>query len=275
MARLVLTAFAMAVTLATGSTPPAAGASVPRPDHVVVVVMENRAYQKIIGSSSAPYINELARSGATFTRSYGVIHPSQPNYLALFSGSTQGAGDSCPHTYSKPNLGRQLLDAGLSFVGYSEGMPKDGYTGCKKGRFVRKHSPWINFPNLPAAVNLRFSRFPTDFSTLPTVAFVTPDMCNDTHDCSRATGDAWLRQHIDPYVQWAMANNSLLVLTFDEDDNHSDNHIPTVFVGPMVAPGKYSEKITHYNVLRTIEDMYGLAPLKKAGTAAPIIDVWR
>jgi len=95
------------------------------------------------------------------------------------------------------------------------------------------------------------------------------------HDCSVATGDTWIRDNLSGYITWANTHNSLLVLTFDEDDNHSDNHIPTLFVGPMVAPGKYAEKITHYNVLRTIEDMYGLAPLKKAGTAAPIIDVWR
>src|SRR5436853_945222 len=84
--------------------------SVPRPDHVVVVMEENHSYSEIIGSSAAPYINGLASQGALFTDSYGVEHPSQPNYLDLFSGSNQGiTDDSCPHTFSAPNLGSELI----------------------------------------------------------------------------------------------------------------------------------------------------------------------
>src|SRR6476620_3448910 len=83
--------------------------SLPRPDHVVVVVMENRGYSDIVGSASAPYINSLARSSASFTRSHAITHPSQPNYLALFSGSTQGVtDDSTPgHTFSRQNIGSE------------------------------------------------------------------------------------------------------------------------------------------------------------------------
>src|SRR6476660_718004 len=177
---------------------------VPRPDHVVVVVEENHAYNSIIGSSSAPYINSLAGQGALFTQSYGVTHPSEPNYLALFSGSTQGlTDDSCPHTYSTANLGQELTAAGLSFTGYSESMPSNGYTGCSSGSYYRKHNPWVNFTNVPASSNLTFASFPTTYSSLPTVSFVIPNQLDDMHDGSVSTGDTWLKSHLDGYAQWA------------------------------------------------------------------------
>src|ERR1700712_1094141 len=105
------------VALFTGGIVPvaAAAAAVPRPDHVVVVVMENHSNTDVIGSSSAPYINSLARAGANFSQSYAITHPSQPNYLALFSGSTQGVSDnSCPHSFSTPNLGSELIANSLT-----------------------------------------------------------------------------------------------------------------------------------------------------------------
>src|SRR5262249_8750574 len=101
----------------------------PRPAHVVVVVLENHSYDEIIDGSQAPFIPSLAASGAVFTQSYAVTHPSQPNYLALFSGSTQGiTDDSCPHTFATPNLASELATAKYSFAGYSEGLPEPGFT---------------------------------------------------------------------------------------------------------------------------------------------------
>jgi phospholipase C len=248
--------------------------AVPRPDHVVIVVEENHAASQILGK--APYITSLAASGANFTQSFAITHPSQPNYLALFSGATQGiTNDSCPHTFGGGNLGSQLRTAGNSFVGYSESLPADGFTGCTSGPYARKHSPWVNFSNLPASTNLRLTRFPTDFSTLPTVSFVIPNLVNDMHDGSVATGDAWLKSHLDPYVQWAKTHNSLLIVTFDEDDTRSGNRVTTFFVGPMVKPGSYPERITHHSVLRTIESLYGLPCLGNACSATPISDTWR
>jgi phospholipase C len=251
-------------------------AGVPQPAHVVVVVMENHSYNEIIGSSSAPYINSLANGGAKFTQSFAVTHPSEPNYLALFSGSTQGlTNDSCPHTYSSGNLGQQLISAGRTFIGYSESMPSDGYTGCTSGMYARKHNPWVNFTNVPSSSNLRFSRFPTNYGTLPSVSFVIPNLCNDMHDCSISTGDTWLKNNINSYAQWAKANNSLLILTFDEDDGSQGNQIATVFYGQHVKVGSYPEHITHYNVLRTVEDAFGLPCVANSCSATPITDIWQ
>src|SRR5215475_2202688 len=100
---------------------------VPRPDHVVIVIEENHSYSEIIGSFAAPYINSLVAQGALFTQSYAITHPSQPNYLDIFSGFNQGVtNDSCPHYFATDNLGLYLLNASLSFAGYSEDLPSIG-----------------------------------------------------------------------------------------------------------------------------------------------------
>ena len=128
---------------------------------------------------------------------------------------------------------------------------------------------------IPAADNLPFTSFPTDFATLPTVCFVVPDLQHDMHDGSIATPNAWLKDNLDSYVQWAQTHNSLFILTFDEDDTSHANQITTLFVGPMVVPGSYGESINHFNVLRTVEEMYGLPYAGASATATPITDVWR
>jgi phospholipase C len=270
-----------AVTAAGSVTAPATGAGstaaagVPRPDHVVVVVMENRSYSAIAGSPSAPYINSLRAGGASFTRSFAVAHPSEPNYLALFSGSTQGlTDDSCPHTYSEENLGHQLTSAGVTFKGYSESMPSAGYTGCKSGDYYRKHNPWVDFTSVPATDNVPLSQWPRDFTALPQVSFVVPNVCNDMHDCSVSVGDTWLKNHLGTYAQWAKTHNSLLVLTFDEDDHSQNNQIPTIFYGQRVRSGDVPEHVTHYTVLRTLEAAYGLACTANSCKAAAITDIW-
>jgi hypothetical protein len=248
---------------------------VPTYDHVVIVLMENTDYSAIKDNASAPYVNSLMAQGASFTSSHGVTHPSQPNYIALFSGSTQGVtSDSCPRSFNAPNLGNQLLAAGYTITAYSEDLPSVGYTGCSSGKYARKHAPWADFTNFPHTNEKPFTAFPSSaaYATLPTVSFVVPNLCNDMHDCSMATGDTWLRTRLDAYVQWAKTHNSLLILTWDEDDFTTANQIPTVFVGAMVRPGDYGQNINHYSVLHTVESMFGLAALGNA--AAPITDVW-
>jgi acid phosphatase len=94
------------------------------------------------------------------------------------------------------------------------------------------------------------------------------------HSASIARGDAWLHAHVSPIVDWAMKHDALVIVTWDESDNAIDNHIPTIFIGPMVKPGRYDEPITHYRVLRTIEDLYGLPHAGRSATVPPILGVW-
>jgi acid phosphatase len=248
---------------------------VPRPDHVVVVVLENHSYAEVIGNPQAPFINSLAAAGAVFTQSFALTHPSEPNYLALFSGATQGVtDDSCPHTFVTANLARALLDAGDTFAGYSDGLPAPGFTGCSNGSYARKHNPWVNFSNVPASVNQPFTAFPTAYTSLPTVSFVIPDLDHDMHDGTVAESDAWLRAHLAGYAAWAQAHHSLLVLTWDEDDSSQDNQIPTVVAGGSVKAGRYGERVDHYRLLRTIEDAYALKAIGASATTTPITSIW-
>src|SRR5262249_53166204 len=145
------------------------------------------------------------------TQSYAITHPSQPNYIALFSGSTQGVTtDSVyPHSqFTARNLGAKLLAAGFTFGGYSETMPSIGFDGASAGTapstYQRKHNPWVNWQDstvplppdkLPPAVNMPYTFFPGPgaYATLPALSFVVPNQEDDMHDGSVATGDAWLQ----------------------------------------------------------------------------------
>jgi acid phosphatase len=261
---------------ASSSTRPVTVA-VPRPAHTVVVMFENQPYGAVIGNPQARYINALARSGALFTASFAVSHPSEPNYLALFSGSTDGVtSDQCPTSLHAPNLAADLIAKGITFAGYSEGLPRTGSQVCQLGSYARKHAPWTDFTGLPRSVNQPFTRFAAGgFAKLPVVSFVIPDLCNDMHDCSVGTGDGWLRAHLSGYAIWARNHRSLLVVTFDEDDGSHSNHIATIFAGQQVRPGRYGTPIDHYNVLRTIEQAYGLPFRGAARTHYPITSIWR
>ena len=283
-ARVSATPSASAVASPSGvplpsSTASPANGSVPRLDHVVVLIFENRPYSQIIGNSCCPYLNQQASVSALMTQSFGVTHPSQPNYLDLFSGAAQGVmDDTCPapgSPYATPNLGQQLIDAGLSFAGYSEDLPTAGSLTCSTDSYARKHSPWADFSNVPSADNRPFTSFPSDFTTLPTVSFISPNLCHDMHNCAASSGDDWLRSHLDAFIQWAPAHHSLLIVTFDEDDYDATNRVVTFFEGALVQPGAYRERITHYNVLRTLEAMYSLPYAGQAAHVATITDIWQ
>lgn len=247
----------------------------PHPDHIVIVVEENKSFSQIIGNKDAPYINALAKQGVLFTNSYGITHPSQPNYLALFSGTTRGIGsNACPLDLQGENLASALIARNLSFNSYSESLPEARYAGCIYGAYMRKHNPIANWKEL-AAYNQPFSDFPHDFAQLPTVSFVMPDQRNDMHDGSIAQGDIWLAQNIDRYAQWSVSHNSLLIVTWDEDDGSSNNRIVTIFVGAMVKPDKSAQRINHYTLLRTISEMYGLPSLGESAKELPISHIWQ
>jgi acid phosphatase len=251
--------------------------TLPVPSHIVVVMEENHSYSDIIGNTSqAPYMNQLAGEGALMTSSYAITHPSEPNYMALFAGSTFGlTADSCPvNEKTTANLGSELLAAGDTFKGYSEGLPSTGSTACTSGEYARKHSPWVNFSNVPTADSLPFSSFPASYASLPTVSFVIPNLDDDMHDGTIAAADTWLRNKMSAYATWAQSNNSLLIVTWDEDDYTENNQVPTIIVGQHVTAGHYSETINHYNVLATIEKMYGLAAVGNSSTASAISDIW-
>ncbi|WP_426997784.1 alkaline phosphatase family protein [Pseudarthrobacter sp. N5] len=245
---------------------------VPAFDHIVVVTYENTSYQNIIGSANAPYINSLAGSGANLTEMYAETHPSQPNYLDFFGGANQGVVDNtgAPYQFTTENIAHQLIAASKTFGAYAEGLPSSGYLGGDTNGYVIHHAPWVNWTNYPATVSHPFTDFPTDFTQLPTVAMVEPNNCNSMHDCSIATGDTWLKTNLDGYAQWAKSHNSLLIVTWDEDDTTDNNHIATVLNGANVVTGAYAQATNHYGLLGLIEDANKLGRVANSTTAAAI-----
>jgi acid phosphatase len=272
----------------------------PNSDHVVIVIFENHSYDQIMGNSAAPYLNYLVSDSATalFTQSYAVTHPSQPNYLMLFSGSDQGVtNDHVPKNlpFTSPNLGAALLQAGRTFTGYSEDLPSIGFNGKSSGDYVRKHNPWVNWQGsetngIPDKLNLPLKSFQHNYDLLPTVSFVIPNQNHNMHDGNDPErirkADAWLKDHLDGYIQWARSNNSLFIITFDEGNHRlfhnknesegkENNHIFTLFVGGMVKHGSYNQKIDHFGLHRTLEEMYGLAYAGNSSTSSAINNVWK
>jgi hypothetical protein len=243
----------ISIALSGASTAVASSSKPPKYDHVVVVIMENHSFEQMSEAGpAAAYLKELAKGGAVFVNSYGVAHPSQPNYFALFSGSTQGVHDDGRHEVAAPTLAARLRAHGKTFAGYVEaGSP-------------RKHNPWESFADAKG-FERSLADFPLDYAKLPSVGFVIPNLENDMHDGTIEAADGWLKSHLGGYANWSKKNNSLLIVTFDEDDHHNANHIFTAFYGFGIEPGRYAEKIDHYSVLRTIEDIETIPPL---GTSA-------
>ncbi len=224
-----------------------------RADHIVVVVEENHGFSDIIGNPRAPFINMLAAEGVLFTNFYGMGRPSQVSYLALFSGATHGIRDNDQHLISATTLADQLQSAGLNFIGYGE-------SGAE-----RKHKPWESFVESRHLAR-DFAAFPKNFNQLPTVAFVTPSLSHNMHDGTIEQADRWLRKKLGPYIEWAKRNNSLFILTFDEDDGHDDYRVPTILVGAGIRPGRDDTPSNHYSLLRMIQSHYGLAPLAQSAS---------
>lgn len=252
-----------------------------KPNHVIIIMEENYAYSEIIGSASAPTLTALSRTSytANFTQDFAITHPSEPNYLELFSDSNQGvtADETGPDShapFNNCNMGSSLIQHGYTFTGYSEGQPSVGWISGDNGEYVTKHCPWINWigynthpDTIPLKSDQPYTAFPdsSNYSTLPTVSWVIPNEDDDMHDPSTpstaiSNGDAWFKTNMMPLVRWAShpANKTIVITVWDEDDGNHGNNIPLLVSGAMVNGGNYSQTLNHYNLTRTIEDMYGL-----------------
>ena len=268
------------LTLAPASAALAAPPPPPDFDHVVIIVMENKEYGQIIGSRQAPYINDLADSGALATRFYAIRHPSLPNYLALLGGSTFGIKTNCTNCdIDAKNLVDQLEDAGISWKAYMGGMPRECYKGAYSGRYAKRHNPFMYFDSIRedrdrCRLVQPIEELKDDLAadTLPRFAFITPDLCKDMHDCSIRTGDRYLSRLV-PKILTDLGTDGVLFLTFDEGSSSDGccrfargGHIATIAAGPAVPdPRKRRVEYDLYSILRTIEEAWSLPLLRKAG----------
>ena len=280
------TAGLAAVAIAVAALLPSAAAApkpVPAFEHVVVVVLENKVRSSVLGNRAAPAFNALAAKGAVLAGYRGVTHPSLPNYLALVSGSTQGIVDDCTScTVGGRSLADTLEAKGLTWKAYAEGLPRIGWTGASSGRYVKRHVPFLYFRRVlsrPARLRrvVPLPSFSHDLATrrLPDFALVIPDMCHDMHDCPVSTGDAWLKRFVTPLLRNRRLARSVIFVVFDESDS-ADPRTAALALGPLVRPGSaFRPSMSHYGLLRTVEDAWGLPRLGRSAQAAPVAGIWR
>jgi hypothetical protein len=267
-----------ALDLGTASLP------VSRSSHVVVIVMENEEASDVLAAGAAPYTASLARRYGLALASFAVTHPSLPNYLALTGGSTFGVTSDCTEcSVRAPNIVDQLEDAGISWKAYLEGEPSPCFRGAGADGYAKKHNPFIYYDDVsmsPARCShlVAFGQLSKDLRAgrLPTYVWISPNLCDDGHDCPLATGDRFLARTV-PALLHELGPNGFLVLTWDEGltdqgccgGHAGGGHIVTIVAGPSVRPGaRESHPVDHFGVLATIEQALGLAPLARASEAS-------
>jgi len=269
-------------TAASSSAGPGGSPARIGPRRVWLIVMENRSYGQVMGEGDAPFINALAARYGLATDYHGVARPSQPNYLAILSGSTQGVSDDGVHDLDGKTLLDQLDAAGHSWRVYAENVPPGCYLGASarngpdgEGVYARKHEPAISF--LAISRNpARCGRIGNLASFAPTAAdfnLIIPNLCHDMHDCPTRAGDSWLARFVPRLLDSdAFRQGGLLVLTFDEASSRDDSqHTVMLFAGPGVAPGtRAAKRADHYALLRTIQTIFGLDCLAQSCKAAVI-----
>jgi hypothetical protein len=245
--------------------------------HVVWIWMENHTWSSVINSSEAPYLETLAHECGTDTQYSDVGSPSLPNYLGATSGSTQGVSDDADpvaHRLDVDNLFQQVRVAGGTERSFVESMPSP----CRlvsEGPYAAKHNPGVYYVNAGdrascQADNLPFSDFESTLAhgTLPTYTSITPNLCDDMHDCSVATGDQWLATWVPRILTSPTfeTGTTALVIVFDEP-----TPLANVVVAPSMRPGTVSAiPVNHFSLLRATEEMLGLPLLDHAATATSL-----
>jgi phosphatidylinositol-3-phosphatase len=275
---------ASAVATVPAKAPPSV--RVPAFTHVVLVVFENREASSIVGDSAAPTFNRLARRYATLTDYDAVTHPSLPNYLALVSGSTQGITTDCTVCIVRArSLADTLEAAGKTWKTYAEDLPYAGFTGGFAGRYAKKHDPFLYFRGVAESPARRkrvvpFPELEHDLARhrLPDFSLVIPNLCDDMHSCSVATGDAWLKAHVVPLLHSPELRGGVVFVVFDEgaSDTGGGGHIEALALGPTVRRGsRFTRATNHYGLLRTIEDAWHLPRLGLSRKGTPIGGIWK
>ena len=255
--------------------------------HVILIVLENHELGSIVGSTSAPYFNSLVKRYGLATDYTGVAHPSEPNYLALFSGSTQGVTDDGVHSISAPTLADQLESHGLTWRVDAENVP----LGCSNaavayngpdgsGVYARKHEPAISFTSIRSSSRrcAQITNFQHFSLTAANFQLVVPNMCHDMHDCSVATGDQFLKSFVAPIIASPAFSQTLVFITFDEGSSNLGvgGKVATLVIGPHVASGYESSLAhNHYSLLRTIENLWGLGCLAHSCSANDLHEFFR
>ncbi len=265
--------------------PPPPSAGLPDFSHVYVILMENHEYSSIVGASSAPYINSLIAKYGLATSYDATNHPSEPNYIALTSGGTQGVTDDGVHNLKANNIFQQVAASGRTWHAYEQGYPGNCFTGASSGAvvdgpglsgsYVRKHNPAMSYTGIsgnPASC-ANITNLASFDPAAANFEFITPNLMNDMHDGSIAQGDAFLRAFVPAITTSAAFANSVVFITWDEGSSGvgGGGHVATIAItSNMTAGFKDTTAASHYSMLRTIEQAWGLPLLGSAASAGAL-----
>jgi phosphatidylinositol-3-phosphatase len=257
-----------------------------RPAHLIVVMEENHAFEQIIGSAAAPFLNHLATQGTLLTDDHAISHPSLPNYVALLSGHTPIESDCHSCTFAGPTLVDQLEAHHLSWAAYLQGLPRPCSTVARAGAYTEAVDPFMHAADIRHHRSrcdrvLPFGRFHPDLAAgrLPAVVFVMPDLHHEMHSGPVRVADAWLHRFVGQLqASPVWGQDTRLVVTFDEstrsdvrtccDGLARGGRIPTIVAGPRIPQGRDATPYSHYSLLRSIEAAFGLRFLGHAGDLA-------
>ena len=257
---------------------------VPNLEHIAIIMFENKEFGSVIGNPLMPNYNKLASEYTLLTQYYAVIHPSLPNYIALMGGDTFGITSNCKDCFiDAPSLPDLIEATGRTWKTYQEDMPEPCFVGDTL-TYVQKHNPFIYFDPIRLDVArcerlvVPLTALQTDIEAdaLPNFLFIKPNICNDSHDCDLDVSDAWLTNLLGTLVPAldATGDSYLLVMLFEEGQgNHSccglpeeaGGRVPVVLYSPLVKNGfEDSTPYTHYSLLKTISEAWGLPYLGRA-----------
>ena len=266
------------------AAPTPGGGAWPSIGHIYEIVLENHEVGSIVGSRSAPYINSLADRFGLATGYTAVSHPSLPNYLALWSGSTQGVKDDGVHNFSTgATLADQIEARGRSWHVAAENVPPGCYLGSSAsggvdgpGDYARKHEPAISW--IGVSTNASRCGNITDFTHfapgLGNYWFIAPNLCHDMHDCSVSAGDTWLKAFLPRILDsTAFKSDGVIFLTFDEgsSDIGGGGKVATIVISPRARTAFSSSRAhNHYSLVRTIEALWGMPCLANSCSATTL-----
>ena len=257
---------------------------VPNFNHIVIIMFENKEFGTVIGSPLMPNYNRLAREYTVLTQYYAIRHPSLPNYIALIGGDTFGIDRNCNDCFiDAPSLPDLIEASGRTWKTYQEDMPEPCYLGDTH-LYVQKHNPFIYFNRIRldtprcerTIVPLTQLQADIQAGSLPNFIFITPNLCNDAHDCPLDVADAWLTELLGRLIPAldAKTESYLVVMLFEEGQGNrsccglpleAGGRVPVVLYSPLVKNGfEDPTPYTHYSLLKTISIAWELPLLGHA-----------
>lgn len=267
--------------------------AIPDFSHIFVIVMENREYGDVVGSSETPYLTRLADTYGLATQYYATSHPSLPNYLSLIGGDTFGIQSDCTDCFvNAPNLVDALEAGNKTWRAYMEDMPSPCFTGDAYP-YAQKHNPFIYFDDVRTNPQrcqniVPLTQLQADMANgaIPDFVWITPNLCNDMHDCPATTGDNWLATWVPRILgSDAWKQGGALFITWDEGTSNdgccqyaAGGHVATLVISPTGKPHyQSSTPYDHYSLLRTVTDAWRLTEPGHASASAtsPLMDFFQ